>query len=60
VLASAVALLGLSVSLLSGNEDGGVFGRVDMRDQVALLVAAVTVFALAALKRREYRRSRKG
>jgi len=58
-LASAVALCGLGVSVLTGNENAGVLGRIETRDQVGLLFIAVTVFALAALKLREYRRSQK-
>jgi hypothetical protein len=61
VLASAVALcgLGLGMSILAGNKNAGVFGRIETRDQVGVLFVAVMVFALAALKLREYRRSQK-
>ena len=59
VLASAVALCGLGVSILRGNEDAALFGRIETKDQIGLLLVAVMIFALAALKSREYRRSRK-
>jgi hypothetical protein len=57
VLASTVALSGLGMSILTGNEDAAWFGRIETKHQVGLLVAAVMVLALAAIKLRGYRRT---
>ena len=59
VFASAAAVCGLAVSILRGNEDAALIGRIETKDQIGLLLVAVTIFALAALKSREYRRLRK-
>ena len=58
-MASAIAQCGLGTSILTGNDYVGVFGRIETRDQVGLLFVVVMVFALAALKLRESRRSAK-
>jgi hypothetical protein len=57
VLASAVAMCGLGMSILTGNEDAAWFGRIETKDQVGLLIAALMVFALATVKLRRYRRT---
>ena len=55
-MTSAVALCGLGVSILTGNEDAALFGRIETRDQIGLLLVAVMIVGLAALKSLEYRR----
>lgn len=50
LLAGGIAVLGLSVSLVAGNEDGGLFGRIARNDQAALLAVAIAILGVAVAK----------
>ena len=50
LLAGAIAVMGLAVSLLTRNEDAGWFGRITRSDQAALLAIAIAVLGAAAAK----------
>ena len=50
LFASAIAVMGLAISMLAGNEDACWFGRIIRSDQTALLVIAIAVFGMALAK----------
>jgi hypothetical protein len=50
LLAGGIAVLGLSISLLARNEDGGLFGSIARKDQASLLAVAVAVLGLTVAK----------
>ena len=50
LLAGGIAVLGLGISLLARNEDGGLFGLIARKDQASLLAIAVTVLGLTIAK----------
>lgn len=50
LLAGGIAFLGIGVSLLGGNEDAGLFGRIATSDQSALLAVAVAILGATIAK----------
>ena len=50
LLAGAIAVMGLAVSLLSRNEDAGWFGRITRSDQATLLSIAIAVLGATVAK----------
>ena len=57
LLAGGIAVLGIGVSLLGGNEDAGLFGRIATSDQGALLAVAVAILGATIAKAVGARRS---
>jgi hypothetical protein len=57
LLAGGIAVLGIGVSLLSRNEDAGLFGWITMSDQGGLLAMALAILGATIAKAIGARRS---